>query len=147
MRLPLASVAVAVAALTPVALAAPADASSAVRFAKIQYNSPGTDNRSNSSLNAEWVTITNHASTRRTLTGWTLRDASGHVYRFPTFGLAAGSSVRVHTGTGSNGTYNLYWRASNYIWNNSGDKATLKNSAGTTLDTCSWGSGSGSVYC
>jgi Lamin Tail Domain len=147
MRLAHLSAALVGAALAVAVLPSTADATSAVRLGKIQYDSPGSDDRSNSSLNAEWVTITNHASTRRTLTGWSLRDAQSHVYRFPSFSLAAGASVRVHTGRGSNGAYNLYWGSSSYIWNNTGDKATLKNGAGTTLDTCSWGSGSGSVYC
>src|SRR3954453_8305316 len=147
MRLPVVTAVLALATAAAVAVPASADASSVVRLGTIQYDSPGSDTRSSTSLNAEWVTITNHASTTRTLTGWTLRDASSHVYRFPTFRLAAGSSVRVHTGSGTNGAHNLYWRASNYIWNNTGDKATLKNAAGTTLDTCGWGSGSGSVSC
>jgi len=118
-----------------------------VRLGKIQYDSPGSDTGSNLSRNAEWVTITNHAATTRSLTGWTLRDAQSHVYHFPAFSLAAGASVRVHTGTGGNGAHNLYWGSSSYIWNNTGDKATLKNKAGTTLDTCSWGNGSGAVSC
>src|SRR3954447_24960218 len=145
MRLAHLSAALVGAVLAVAVLPSTADATSAVRLAKIQYDSPGSDDRSNASLNAEWVTITNHASTKRTLTGWTLRDAQSHVYRFPSFSLAAGASVRVHTGRGSNGASNLYWGSRSYIWNNTGDKATLKNGAGTTLDTCSWGSASGSV--
>src|SRR3954463_11464740 len=86
------------AALAVAVLSSTADAASAVRLGKIQYNSPGSDTGSNTSLNAEYVAITNHAATKRTLTGWTLRDASSHVYRFPAFSLAAGATVRVHTG-------------------------------------------------
>src|SRR3954471_15031358 len=135
------------AALAVAVLPSTADAASAVRLGTVQYDSPGSDTGSNLSLNAEWVTITNHAATKRTLTGWTLRDGQSHVYRFPAFTLAAGASVRVHTGNGADGAQNLYWANSNYVWNNTGDKATLKNKAGTTIDTCSWGDGSGSTYC
>jgi hypothetical protein len=135
------------AALAVAVLPSTADAASAVRLGRTQYDSPGSDTGSNLSLNGEWVTITNHAATKRSLTGWTLRDAQSHVYRFPAFTLAAGASVRVHTGRGSNGAHNLYWGSAGYIWNNTGDKATLKNSAGTVLDTCGWGSGSGVVSC
>jgi len=138
------------ATLTAAAVAAastPADAASAVRLGKIQYNSPGSDTGSNTSLNAEWVTVTNHATTKRVLTGWTLRDKQSHVYRFPTFTLRAGYSVRVHTGKGSNTSSNLYWGKGAYVWNNTGDEAILKNAAGTTMDTCSWGDGPGTINC
>ena len=148
MRLSHLSAVLVAAGLAVVAVPSSADASSVVRLGTIQYDSPGGDTGSNTSLNAEWVTITNHAATKRTLTGWTLRDGQSHVYHFPTFALAAGASVRVHTGHGSNGAHNLYWGSGSYIWNNTGDKATLKNAAGTVMDTCRWGSsGSGSIHC
>jgi hypothetical protein len=148
MRLPYVATAASAVALVLAVGAPNADASSAVRFGKIQYNSPGSDTGSNSSLNAEYVTVTNHAATKRKLTGWTLRDASHHVFHFPTFSLASGASVRVHTGKGSNGAHDVYWGSGYYIWNNTGDKAILRNTAGTTLDTCSWGSsGPGYVSC
>src|SRR3954452_8678872 len=135
------------AALAVAVLPSTADAGSAVRLGTVQYDSPGSDTGSNQSLNAEGGTITNEAATKRTLTGWTLRDAQSHVYRFPAFSLAPGASVRVHTGRGSNTAHTLYWGSGSYIWNNTGDKATLKNGAGTVLDTCSWGDGVGSVSC
>src|SRR3954453_1807121 len=147
MRLAHLSAVAVVAALAVAVLPSTADAGSAVRLRRLQYDSPGSDTGSTLSLNAEWVTITNHAATKRTMTGWTLRDAQSHVYRFPAFTLAAGASVRVHTGRGSNGAHHLYWGSAGYIWNNTGDKGTLKNSAGTVLDTCGWGSGSGVVSC
>lgn len=119
-------------------LATPAHAASPVLIGKTQYDSPGTDNRTQASLNAEYVTIKNGSTVARTLTGWTLRDASSHVFTFPTFTLAAGRSVVIHTGSGTNSASNLYWRSGNYIWNNPGDTATLKNQAGTTVDSCRW---------
>src|SRR3954451_17630433 len=144
MRLAHLSAVAVVAALAVAVLPSTADSGSAVRLGRLQYDSPGSDTGSNLSLNAEWGTITNHAATKRTLTGWNLRDAQSHVDRFPAFALAAGASVRVHTGRGTNGAHNLYWGSGGYIWNNTGDdKATLKNGAGTVLDTCSWGSGAG----
>jgi len=132
-------------ALAMLALSAnPADAATPVRFTKIQYDSPGSDNGSNTSLNAEWVVITNKGTTKRALTGWTLRDLSNHVFKFPTLSLNPGASVKVHTGRGTNSRTDLYWKQTSYVWNNTGDKAILKNSAGTLVDTCSW-SGSGST--
>ena len=123
--------------LLPV-VAGPAQAASAVRIGTVQYDSPGSDTGSNTSLNAEWVRITNHSSVTKTLTGWTLRDTSNHVYKFGTFKLGAGKSVRIHTGKGSNTSANRYQGRGWYVWNNTHDKAILKNSAGTTVSTRSW---------
>lgn len=130
------------------AVAAPAQAASTISFGRIQYDSPGTDNRSNTSLNAEWVHVRNTGRTTVTLTGWTLRDASRHVYTFGSYRLGAGKTMTVHTGRGTNSTYNRYWGSGAYIWNNTGDTATLRTAAGTTIDTCTWRSrGSGYSNC
>jgi hypothetical protein len=122
-------------------------AAAPVRFSRIQYDSPGSDTGSNKSLNAEWAKITNFSASKRTLTGWTVRDPQAHVYKFLTFTLGAGNSVKLHTGHGTNTKTDVYWRQDNYVWNNTGDKAILKNKAGTTVDTCKWGDGSGVINC
>jgi Lamin Tail Domain len=129
------------------AAAAPASAGGSVQIYKIYYNSPGTDTRSNSSLNAEYVIIKNKGTSNRSLTGWTLRDAAGHIYKFGTFTLRAGYSVYVHTGKGTNTSTHRYWGSSNYIWNNTGDTAYLRNSSGTGIDTCRYGSSGSYIYC
>lgn len=132
----------------PTTAAAPAErAAPVVRFTKAYFDSPGSDNQTNSSLNAEWVRVTNFSSVGKTLTGWTIRDVTGHVYRFPTFTLRAGASVRLHTGRGTNSRTDLYWRQDNYVWNNSGDTAILKNRAGTRIDTCAWSGAGDWVNC
>jgi hypothetical protein len=115
-----------------------ADASSAVRISSVQYDSPGSDTGSNYSLNGEWVRITNYSSTRKTLSGWTLRDTSSHVYRFGIFTLGAGKSVRIHTGKGSNTAADRYQNRGWYVWNNTNDKAILRNGSGTTVSVRSW---------
>jgi hypothetical protein len=149
MRFPTAIAAIAVAALltsTTAAVATPSTDSRhapSVRFSKVVYDSPGADTGSNPSLNAEWAQVTNFSASGRVLTGWTIRDTSGHIYRFPTFTLRAGKAVRLHTGRGANTATDLYWRQDGYVWNNSGDTAILRNRLGTNIDRCSW-SGSGS---
>src|SRR5215218_5245707 len=50
---------VAAATINPVS----ADAASAIQITKVYYNSPGSDTGSNTSLNAEWVRITNTGTT------------------------------------------------------------------------------------
>ncbi|MGN6688758.1 MAG: cell wall-binding repeat-containing protein [Actinomycetales bacterium] len=125
---------------------APAPAPVSVRISKVQYDSPGADDGSNTSLNAEYVVVSNTGSGTATLTGWTLHDAQSHVYDFPTFTLPAGTSVTVHTGAGTDTSANLYWGSGSYIWNNTGDTATLSNASGTVVDTCTWTS-TGSTSC
>ncbi|MFI2078493.1 lamin tail domain-containing protein [Streptomyces triculaminicus] len=131
----------AVAAATAGALASavlPASAASAVAsFGAIQYDSPGKDTRSNSSLNAEWVTVTNRTNRTLDLNGWTLSDADRHTYRFH-LKLGAGRSVKVHTGTGRDTASDVYWGSKAYVWNNDRDTATLKDAKGRTLATKSW---------
>jgi hypothetical protein len=139
------AVVVGVAAFAP----SPAAAAGAIQRGKIYYDSPGSDTGSNSSLNAEWVRIKNTGSSARSLGGWTLRDPANHVYTFASgFKLAAGATVSVHTGGGSNSATHRYWGEDWYVWNNSGDKAILKNASGTVVDTCTWSSiGTGYKYC
>jgi hypothetical protein len=129
------------------AAAVPAQAAGGVIIYKVQYNSPGTDNRSNVSLNSEYVVLKNTAGTTRTITGWTLRDASGHRYTFPTTRVAAGTYLYVRTGHGTNTAHTRYWGSGNYIWNNSGDTAYLRNGSGTLIDSCRWGSTGSVTYC
>ena len=117
-----------------------------VRIVSVQYDSPGTDSRSNASLNAEWVVLRNVTGARVDLTGWTLRDAQNQVYSFGALTLAARATVRVHTGRGTNTAADRYWGRSNYVWNNTGDRAVLRSRT-AVAQTCSWGRGSGSVTC
>lgn len=71
-----------------------------------------------------------------TLTGWTLRDADRHVYRFGTFRLRPGRTVTVHTGSGDDSRKHLFWGMDNYVWNNDGDTAILKDAGGARVDRC-----------
>jgi hypothetical protein len=135
--------AVATAALAALAPALPAAAAGPARAARhpviisgIYYNSPGSDRGGNASLNHEWVRLHNTTGHAISLTGWTLRDAAHHVYRFGTYRLRAHGSVKIHTGHGRNTQRNRYWRHSWYIWNNTGDRATLKTAGGTVRARC-----------
>lgn len=122
--------------------AMPAAASNpTLHFSYAEPNSPGSDYGSNTSLNEEWVRLNNSSySATYTLTGYTIRDKSGHVYTFGTFRLGPRASVTLHTGKGTNSSTNRYWGSSGYIWNNSGDAAYLRDSRGYAKDSCGWGS-------
>ncbi len=125
-----------------------ADAVPTVRFSYAQYDSPGSDTGGNTSLNAEWVRVRNFSTVTKDLSGWRVADPQGHVYRFPTGSkLGSGQAVAIHTGSGTNTTANKYWRASFYVWNNTGDTASLRTSAGTLIDSCKWGDGDGTTVC
>ena len=124
-----------------------AAAASNTQFTKIYYDSPGKDDRSAKSLNAEYVVIKNKASSSSSLKGWTVRDAAKHVYTFGSYTLGAGKSVTLHTGKGTNSSTHLYWGSGNYIWNNDGDTATLKNAGGSNVDTCAYSGGNAYATC
>lgn len=117
-----------------------AEAASPLQFGRIQYNSPGADSATNLSVNGEYVVIRNLGTTARSLTGWTVRDAQSHVYKFGSFTLGAGKTVVLRSGTGLNTRTTRYWGTGYHIWNNTGDKALLRNAAGTAMDSCAWSS-------
>jgi hypothetical protein len=142
-----ATAAVAVAAGFAAVNADQAHAVATLKITKARYDSAGKDTGSNTSLNDEWVEIQNISKATKDLTGWTLRDKAGHVYTFPQRTLAVGKTVKVRTGSGKNSTSYAYWGKNWYVWNNTGDTATLRNATGKTIDTCSWGDGSGTKTC
>ncbi|MFE7515448.1 lamin tail domain-containing protein [Streptomyces sp. NPDC057540] len=117
-----------------------AQAAGSVHLYKIYYDSPGSDNRSNSSLNGEYVQIRNTTGAAVSLRGWTLTDASNHKYTFGNYTLGKGKIVTVRTGRGTNTSANVYQNRGAYVWNNDRDTAKLRKSNGTTVDTCSYNS-------
>jgi hypothetical protein len=120
----------------------------AVRMTKVQFDPPGADDGSASSLNKEWVQVHNFGVKDWTLTGWTLRDVTGYKFAFPKgYTLHPGDTVTVHTGTGKNRPLHLYWGQGTYIWNNTGDNATLKNASGKVVDTCGYDGDGSAVSC
>ena len=63
------------------------------------------------------------------------------------FRLASGASVYLHTGRGTNTSTHRYWGSGACIWNNTGDTAYVRNSAGTLIGSCSWGSSGSYTNC
>jgi hypothetical protein len=74
-----------------------------------------------------------------------------HVYRFTSkLNLDPGDTIHLRTGSGDDGAptcemgkpcpehahYDLYWNLDNYVWDNDGDLATLKNHEGEVVDRC-----------
>lgn len=116
------------------------DRRSPVVIGQVQHNSPRRDFRSNRSLNAEWVEVTNNGRRAVDLDGWTLSDSDGNRYRFDDLRLPARSSVRVHTGRGFDTRHDVYQGRRSYVWD-SRDTATLRDDRGRVVDFESWGRG------
>ncbi|MEU1071154.1 MULTISPECIES: lamin tail domain-containing protein [unclassified Streptomyces] len=112
---------------------------STVVIGKVQYNSPGRDDRSNRSLNGEWVEVMNTGRHAVNLRGFTLTAGDGARYRFHAMRLEGHSAVKVHTGVGHDTSRDVYQDRHNYVWDNHRDTATLRNDNGRILDTAMWG--------
>ncbi|MFE9252697.1 lamin tail domain-containing protein [Streptomyces sp. NPDC007088] len=112
---------------------------SSVVLGPVQYDSPGPDNNSNRSRNAEWVTVKNLGRHPVNLRGWTLTNSDHERYRFGDVRLRGNSSVRVHTGYGKNTWRDLFQGKRDYFWDNRRDTATLSDTRGRVADRESWG--------
>ncbi|EFL43287.1 lamin tail domain-containing protein [Streptomyces griseoflavus] len=110
-----------------------------MQISNVQYDSPGRDDRSNRSLNREWVEITNNTRHAVNLDGWTLKDEDGRTYTFDDYRLRGRATVRIHTGVGRDTRTDLYQDRRQYVWDNHSDTATLRNDRGRFIDDESWG--------
>lgn len=115
-----------------------ATAAGCVRFVISNWDAPGDDNYM-PQLNQEWVRIKNTCSTTKSIGGWRISDYKAyHVYRFAsTVKIAAGATITLRSGKGTNTATTRYWQRSyGAVWNNTGtEKATLKNASGTAVHT------------
>jgi hypothetical protein len=134
-------VAAAAVAIPLAAVPAQAAAAPAIQFTKVYYDSPGTDRRSNSSLNAEYVILKNVTRSTVKIGGWYVRDKTGYKYAFPAgMVINAGKTMTVRTGQGKSGTSTRYWGRAAYVWNNDTDTAYLRTTTGKLIDSCSYDS-------
>ncbi|MDJ0382244.1 lamin tail domain-containing protein [Streptomyces sp. G-G2] len=115
---------------------------STIMIGKVQYDSPGRDDRSNHSLNGEWVEVKNTGKKAVDLRGYTLTDKQGNRYHFRGLLLGGHASVKVHTGKGKNTLHDVYQDRTSYVWDHR-DSATLRNDHGRILDSRSWNLGKG----
>jgi hypothetical protein len=85
-------------------------------------------------LNAEWVIVHYKGDDQINLASWELRDEERHVFVFPQLVLHKDGAVQVHTSNGTNTAIDLYWNASDPVWQ-SGEKAELVDSSGNVRST------------
>ncbi|MEV6597301.1 lamin tail domain-containing protein [Actinoplanes sp. NPDC051346] len=72
---------------------------------------------------------------------------SNHVYTFGNTSIAGnGGRLWLRTGKGTDKARTRYWGSGNYVWNNTGDTAYLRNASGKQLDTCTWKSKKGRAW-
>ncbi|MBW8738435.1 MAG: lamin tail domain-containing protein [Streptomyces turgidiscabies] len=125
-------------ALTCAAVSTPAQAAGGVVIRHVWFDSPGSDNRSNASLNGEWVEIKNTSSAAISLKGWVLKDIANHKYTFANLRIGAGKTMKIHTGSGRDTTASKFQNRRAYVWNNTSDTAILTRANGAKVDDCKW---------
>ncbi|MGW6616278.1 lamin tail domain-containing protein [Streptomyces erythrochromogenes] len=87
-----------------------------VEISRVQADSPGREDRSNRSLNGEWVEIRNTTRNPINLRGWTLRDNDGNRYRFDNVRIGGRDTIRIHTGNGRDTRTDLFQDRRDYVW-------------------------------
>lgn len=104
---------------------------SGLTVADVHADAAGADA---SNLNDEYVVFRNAGSSSVDLSNATVADAADHTYAFPAgTTLAAGGTLTLHTGSGTDGDGDYYWGASGPIWNNGGDTVVVRAANGTRL--------------
>jgi murein DD-endopeptidase MepM/ murein hydrolase activator NlpD len=68
------------------------------------------------------------------LEGWTLSDAEGNTFTFPTISLFTDVQMRVHSNPGRSTPSDLYWGRDTPAWNQ-GELITLHDETGNVVDT------------
>jgi hypothetical protein len=98
-----------------------------------------------------YVVIRNGDHAAHSVSGWTVRDKAGHIYRFANLWLGAGKQAIIHTGKGTSYTTSasthLYWGRGWYVWNNTGDTVILRRADGLLMDTCTYSGACSKKYC
>ena len=68
-------------------------------------------------LGTERIVIRNVSETQLSLMGWRLIDQQNHEFVFPdSFELYVGGAVTVHTQTGENSVFELFWGSDEPVW-------------------------------
>ncbi|MBU0595320.1 lamin tail domain-containing protein, partial [Candidatus Bipolaricaulota bacterium] len=113
--------------------APPAPETTRVEFVwPFHYDADGDDAVN---LTDEYFALQNTGSQPIDLSGWTVSNERGAVFRFPAgFTLALGAVVTIHSGTGTNSASILYWHAGAPVWSDTSDIAVLRDASGLIID-------------
>ncbi len=99
-------------------------------ISSISYNPPGKDANN---LNGEYAVVKNIGGTAINLAKWKLDAGDGKVRTLPSYTLAKGATVRLHTGSGTNSSGHIYLKFGSPIWNDTSDTGKLFDPNGTRV--------------
>ncbi|MCP4225006.1 MAG: hypothetical protein GY773_16840 [Actinomycetia bacterium] len=93
-----------------------------------QVDPPGRDDEN---LDQEWVEVHNPGSDPIDLDQWTIRDeTTSNRFPLPAMTLGPGASLRVHTGSGSDSSTDLYLGDRFPVWSNRGESVLILDGEG-----------------
>jgi micrococcal nuclease len=104
-----------------------------IEIVGVEADAEGPDNEN---PNGEWIELRNTSSQPVDLTGWVVRDESTrHRYAFADeVVIAAGASLRLFSGTGTDTATERYWgKEGESVWNNDGDTVFVLDASGSTV--------------
>jgi len=130
--------------VAPFALPSPALAAGPVKISKIHYAQSGTN------LDTEYIVFKNTSASTVRMKGWEIISApssDNQHYFFPRTNVAPGHTLTLYTGSGTNRPGKRFWGSTSPRWDNSGDKAVLKNASGAVVDTCQYAGGGTQQFC
>jgi len=107
---------------------------SPVSIAFVQYDAPG-DDREN--LNGEYIVLASDEQVN--LSGWTIADNSGTIYRYGNVVIHPGDRVTLHIGPGTPTGTTFYWNLSAPLLGNDADAVTLRSPDGKAVAVYRWG--------
>lgn len=92
---------------------------------------PDPKGRDEDHLNDEWIEITNPGGAAVDLAGWSVADeSSSNRFELPARSLAAGDTLRIHTGSGADTAADVYLDQSDPVWSNNGETVLVADPAG-----------------
>lgn len=107
---------------------------SCIDITSIHYDAKGIDDQNE---NDEWIEFKNTCQQSVSLKNWLLKDSSSsNSYIFNNLNLSAQTSIKLHSGCGTDTSSDIYWQCpqkQHAVWNNSGDTAMLFDSHGELL--------------
>jgi micrococcal nuclease len=109
----------------------PSDTDARIAVVRVHADAAGNDNEN---LNDEYVVLRNEGAAPVDLTGWSVADAAGKTYTFPSgTTLEPGAELTLRTGAGTDGEETVYWGRAGAVWNNDGDTVTLSDDDGAVV--------------
>ena len=96
---------------------------------EIRDNPSGRDAKH---LNEEFLTFKNSGAEPLDISGWTVENEAGDVFRFPErTTVKPDARVTLHSGPGRHTDSEFYWQSDRPMWKNDGDTVVVTDEDGT----------------